>query len=266
MATGIKEKYGTLGKFKKALVENPADTLITFMPILGGVSKATRAAGFAETANKIDKLQSVINPVNVLKQEAKLVTAPIKYSASKVTPLTEYATKLATGLEKETQQFIKKFPDEFAKAKSGEITREKLTQNVVKSIDDRIEHLSETGKGYQAIREGNNIVTVPKGTVQEVLNKYGISIEKGKIKTTAESVPLSNSDISAIESFVSQYGNESNLSGNGFLNTRKALDNMSKWEAGKTDIPTRISQDLRRTYDALGKEQIPELKALDEIY
>jgi len=34
MATGIKEKYGTLGKFKKAMVENPADTLITFMPIL----------------------------------------------------------------------------------------------------------------------------------------------------------------------------------------------------------------------------------------
>jgi len=41
---------------------------------------------------------------------------------------------------------------------------------------------------------------------------------------------------------------------------------MSKWEAGKTDIPTRISQDLRRTYDALGKEQIPELKSLDDIY
>lgn len=78
MATGIKEKYGTLGKFKKAMVENPADTLITFMPILGGVSKVAKANGFIETANKIDKLQSVINPVNVLKQEAKLATAPIK--------------------------------------------------------------------------------------------------------------------------------------------------------------------------------------------
>jgi hypothetical protein len=36
--------------------------------------------------NNINKIQQVINPVNVLKQEAKLITAPLKYTAKEVLP------------------------------------------------------------------------------------------------------------------------------------------------------------------------------------
>tara|TARA_R110000868_G_scaffold284016_2_gene544494 strand:- start:8385 stop:8603 length:219 start_codon:yes stop_codon:yes gene_type:complete len=34
----------------------------------------------------INKIQEVINPVNILKKEAQLVTAPLKYTAKEVIP------------------------------------------------------------------------------------------------------------------------------------------------------------------------------------
>lgn len=69
----LKDKYGTAGKLKKAMVENPADVLLTVMGGLGVAKNVAEANGFTQTAAKISKLQDVVNPVNVLKQEAKIV-------------------------------------------------------------------------------------------------------------------------------------------------------------------------------------------------
>jgi len=45
---------------------------------LGIVANVAKTGGFTNVANNIDKIQKVINPVNILKQEAKIVAAPIK--------------------------------------------------------------------------------------------------------------------------------------------------------------------------------------------
>ncbi len=73
--TDIKDKYGTAGKFKKAIVENPADTLLTLMGWLWVVKKAAQAKNLTNVASNIDKIQNVINPVNILKKEAEIIPA-----------------------------------------------------------------------------------------------------------------------------------------------------------------------------------------------
>jgi len=42
---------------------------------LGLVSKAAKAKGLTNVVSNIDKIQKVINPINILKQEAKIIPA-----------------------------------------------------------------------------------------------------------------------------------------------------------------------------------------------
>lgn len=69
----IKQDYGTAGKFKKAVVENPADVLLTVMGGLGVAKDVAKANNLTNAVSKIEKLEKVVNPLNVMKKEAELV-------------------------------------------------------------------------------------------------------------------------------------------------------------------------------------------------
>lgn len=73
IAWNIKENYGTAWKFKKAIVENPADTLLTLMWGLWVVKNVAKAKNLTNVVSNIEKVEQVINPVNILKKEAQLV-------------------------------------------------------------------------------------------------------------------------------------------------------------------------------------------------
>jgi len=96
--------------------------------------------------------------------------------------------------------------------------------------------------------------------------KDAATIVDRKIKIDRESVPISQADIDALERFILQYGSETSATTNSFLNTRKALDQLSDWEQGKTDVPGAIARELRRAYDEIGKKTIPGLRELDDEY
>jgi hypothetical protein len=190
----------------------------------------------------------------------------------------KFGTSQATGLSPKTITTILDNPEKFfGKDYSSDFTREALADKVKTAIDSRISDLSETGKEYQAIRKSDETVSVPMAKsgipapVQAMLDKFGITLGEDKegnpaIETTAESVPMSKSDISALQDFLDKFGDKDELSANAFLNARKALSNMSSYDAAKTDAADAMARQLRTEYDKLGKTQLTGLQALDEAY
>lgn len=183
----------------------------------------------------------------------------------------KYAAAQATGLSMKTVENIIANPTALTEAEKAGIDALHLGSRVKSAIDARINDLKSTGKAYEAIRQGKEMVQVPKEVITNVLDKYGLKLDDaGKLITSAESVPLKPGDISAIENFVKQYGQEM-LSGNAFMNARTALSQMAGFGTDKSSFSTLIAKALRKSYDTLGKDQIGKgldtgLAALDAIY
>lgn len=261
-------QQGIAGDFEgaqKTLVEHPVRTIA---PLVFAARAGAKAIGKGEAFDAgISKMASpVTKPVGAAYQAAKGAIARVGAKGAK------YAASQASGLSPKTIETITEDPEAFAKAEESGLARPALAEKVGKTLKGRLEKLSETGSEYEAIRKSGLPVTVPKGTVENVLRKYGIEMKNGEILINEETPPLSSADMSAIKDFYSQYGNKTTLSPNAFLNARKALSNMSKYDAAKTDLPKVISRDLRVAYDELGKNQItptttsPGLEELDVKY
>jgi hypothetical protein len=255
LVVGLKERYGSLENLQRTATNDPFGF---------GFDVLTLLQGGAGMAGKTSALNSRLSTT------AQLFTKPVSKTVGATSNLINKTTKFgvgqATGLNPETISNLIKEPGSFTPEALKTTTRESLGGAVKESIDARLEALKETGTGYEAIRQGPSVVQIPTGTTEGVLGKYGIKIVDGKVKTTAETVPLSTADKAALEDFISVYGNEPALSSNAFLNTRAALSELSKYDAAKTGNLNRIARDLRGIYDELGKNQIPGLKRLDEAY
>lgn len=249
----LKDRYGSLDALAKTATEDP---------FAFGTDVLTLAGGGASLLGKTALLNKGISTVG------KVATSPVVKTTEFVSPLvsktSKYLTSQATGLNPETITELIKNPQAF----KGVTSESRIqTANAVKdSLDTRLSELSGLGKEYQVLRDAPQVVTVPQGTIESVLNKYGVKIKDGQIQVNAESRPLSAVDKNAIQEFINVYGKENVLSSNGFLNTREALSKLAKYEQGKTDIATSISRDLRATYDELGKTQIKGLKEIDAQY
>lgn len=183
----------------------------------------------------------------------------------------KYAAAQASGLSMKTIENIIANPNALTEAEKAGLDALHLGSRVKNAIDNRVGDLRSTGKAYEVIRQGKEMVNVPREVITNVLDKYGIKLDDaGKIITSAESVPLKPGDIASIENFVKQYGHEI-LSGNAFMNARTALSQMADYGSDKSSFSKLISRALRKSYDTLGKEQLGKgastgLAALDAIY
>lgn len=181
IAKNLKDQYWTVGKFKKAIVENPADTLLTLMWGLGVAKNVAKAKWFIDIANKIDKVQQVVNPVNILKQEAKLVTAPLKYATKEVLPSILGKT---TGTSAETIKtaFKQGWTPEFQSALRGQITPQDILSNVQKWMqsikDNRKIAYGEDYAKLQANKTPLAINDVVENFVKSLKDEYKIWVSK----------------------------------------------------------------------------------------
>ena len=249
--SAIKNRYGSLDALQKTATEDP----FAFGADLVGLLQ-----GGATLAGKTAQVN------NILSKTGQLVTKPITKTVGGVGNMVSEATKFgvsqSTGLNKDTIAELIRNPQKF-KEINPELRTETARQ-VGDALDSRLGELSDLGSGYQGIRETMSPVSIPQGTIEGVLKKYGVELDGDrKIVTSAESRPLSATDRTALQDFIDNYGSQNEYTSNSFLNTREALSNLSKYESGKTGLPQQIARDLRSQYDKAGKEQIPGLKDLD---
>lgn len=250
----LKDRYGSLENLQKTATQDPFGFGADVLSVLEG------GAGLL---GKTEQLNTALS------KTAGVVTKPISATAGKIGDVTSATTKFgvsqATGLNPETITELIKNPQKF-KEINPELRAQTATQ-VANSLDERLSELSDMGKGYEQIRQAQSPVNIPEGTISKVLNKYGVKLDENRqIVTSPESRPLSVADRSALQDFINNYGIEGQTTSNPFLNVREALSNLSKYEQGKTSLPTQIARDLRSEYDAVGKAQIPGLKELDTAY
>lgn len=255
LAQFFKDRYGSLENLQRTATNDPFGF---GTDVLGVISAGAGALGKTEQLSKgISTFgQTAIKPIEtafgVIKKGVKGTT--------------KYGVSQATGLTTETIANIIDNPKAFSASEIKSATRQNLGGVVKESIDNRLDDLSDLGKGYESIKLQPGKVTIPSGTVESVLNKYGIKVVDGKIKTTAEAKPFTSADKVALEDFINVYGNEESLSNNAFLNTRSALSQMSKFDTAKTGNLTPIARELRNVYDDFGKAQIKGLRELDATY
>lgn len=250
----LKDRYGSLENLQKTATQDPFGFGADVLSVLEG------GAGLV---GKTEQLNTAIS------KTAGAVTKPISATASKIGDITSGTAKFgvsqATGLNPETITELIKNPQKF-KEINPEL-RIQTANQVAGALDERLSELSDMGKGYEQIRQAQSPVNIPQGTISKVLNKYGVKLDENRqIVTSPESRPLSVADRSALQDFINNYGIEGQTTSNPFLNVREALSNLSKYEQGKTSLPTQIARDLRSEYDAVGKAQIPGLKELDTAY
>lgn len=241
---------------QKVLAEDPVGQIA---PLLLGAKAIAEKAGAGAQFNQ------------VMETIAKPVIAPAKsigsVAAKTISGSSKFVISQATGLNPQTISTTLKNPQELGNAIKQGINREVIAGQVKRAIESRLKDLSETGKGYEAMRQSGTMVKVPSDLISQTLKKFGLSLDKnGNIKSTIESRPISNADKIALEGFVKTFGNKKNLSTNAFFNAREALTNLSKFEQGKTQIPQLIAKELRKAYDNAGKSQIKGLGTLDKIY
>lgn len=247
-----------------------------------GDDLATAAKTGLESAAAGGVTGGVISGVPAAARTAKNVT----------NSLAKFGTSQITGLSPETIKTLIHNPQGVDAAVQEGISRNSLGSKVETALNQRLDELSHTGKEYNQIRNGPDSVEIPQGTVEAVLQKHGLQMEldqksqqnavesltgqnrfgqdvnnrpKIAIRTTANSVPMKPGDIAALESWINQYGGESTLTGNGFLNARKGLSQLAEFgqDPSKSDISNVIAKDLRHLYDTVGKKQIPGLAELD---
>lgn len=266
--TYVNERYGTsfgdkkfsfddmLNKLQKTATEDPFGFGTDIVGLLtGGATLAGKGAAMTK----------------VLSKGAQVATKPVSKVVNTVKKgvgdTAGFTTSQVTGLNKDTIAQIIENPQAFGKNRDIAGSRARIASGVKNALDDRLEELSELGKGYESVRTAQGAVDIPEDLVTTVLNKYGVKLDdKGQIVTSSESRPLSSADRGALQDFISGYGKETTLSNNAFLNVREALSNLSKYEQGKTSLPQQIARDLRAQYDAIGKEKIKGLKELDTEY
>lgn len=178
----------------------------------------------------------------------------------------KFGTSQATGFAPETIEQVVAKPGAFSRTAIREADRGEFAKDISKTISQERAAVSQQGKLYEPLRSAQGTVSVPKNTVVDTLAKYGLKVDgKGKIITSAESRPMSKTDIKQIEDFIKQYGSDK-LSNNAYFNAKQRLSQLSKYEQGRADTARSLARDLRGAYEQIGDKQIAGLQELDATY
>lgn len=264
-------RFGGMDKIKQTIVNDPVGFATDFATalegggaVVSGAGKVSKINALTKTGNVITKVGETVNPI---RQALPLASKVVSGTGNLIKKTTGFATAQATGLNPETISQIIKTPGAFSAEEAAKLDRGTLANQVKTAIDTRLADLSETGALYQTIRESGAVTSIPQGTLQSVLSKYGLKLDDaGKIIRDRASVPMKAGDVSALQDFLDIYGKEGDLNANEFLNTRKAAGAIADFDATKSDIANKIGEDLYGTLNDVARKKIDGLEALDAQY
>ena len=252
--------------FPVGRVANVLKPIVRAKPLATGLSLGTAGYGIESGYNLQQGTPSPLTPgLGTAIPAAIPFVAPIFRTGSNVVRGV-YAK--ASGLSPETIQKVLSNPKEFAAAKESGLDRLSLGSLIENRFAGLSKEISETGQAYDLIRKSPNVVKFSESPVPKVLAKFNIGLEDGKLALSKESPALTGGDVSALERFIGQFGYETELSGNAFLNARRGLDDLANFQRdpSKSSWSSDISKALRAEYDTAGKAQMKVLKETDEAY
>jgi len=179
--------------------------------------------------------------------------------------IAQTGASLFTGMEKGTVEQILKNPDRFSKEAIESVDRESVFNQVRSALDKRLNDLSDTGEGYQAIRESKQTVNIPENFIDDSLKGLGFKIEEGKIIPSTKSATRKKADINALQSFYNNWSGSKTISPDEFLNMRSDLADLANYGAitGKTKASENIAKKLRAKLNEVSRKDLVGLDELD---
>lgn len=202
--------------------------------------------------------------------------------------LVRYGVKGLTGLDASTIRQIIANPDQFTPEEIANTTRVSVAQLVKEALDDRDEALSESGKGYQPIRQSQTPIQVKPTDLTDLIQQTtGLkpvmaepeadaeptiqlepkeAVPTGFVRSTEGSV-LTPGDVSKVNAFYKLWQPKFQAGGmlpQEFLNMRQELADLSKYEGiGKSSTLENATSRMRGSVNTKYRSQIPGLEELD---
>lgn len=161
-------------------------------------------------------------------------------------------------------------PEAFSKVAQDSLSRGGLAGELNSSINQRLNDLSSTGKGYEPIRADTTTqINTPENFIPQVLQKYGLSLDgEGKVIADTNSITRNPSDLNAIQNFVNNWKDKATMTPNEFLNMRSDIGGIAKFgkDIGSNMDAAKVAKDLYATANDTMRPQVPNLKELDSVY
>lgn len=261
--THIKETYWTAWKFKKAIVENPADTLLTLMWWLWVVSKVAEANNMTNVVNNINKIQEVINPINILKNEAKIVASPV----TKFIPSILWKTT-GTSAETITTAFKQWGTPEFQSALRWQTTPQNILSNAQEWMqaikNDRATAYWADYAKLQANKTPIIIDDVVKNFTKSLIDEYKIRVSKNWLDFSQSKITGGTSQ-SQIESMYKDLINWKDKTPEGLDILKQRLQDYYRWtpDSSKWD---RLSTIASNAVKSKISENVPEYANMTATY
>jgi len=228
---------------------------------------AWEVADVAGTVLPVEKLAAPL--VKGANKTLKFAGKPLKKMFDVGGNLTKQALAKQSGLKIETIENLIKNPEAITNAEKMAIDKLSLVNKVDEGLGIRLKELGEEGSKYSDIRKSNQKIKNPIDKLKEELkSKYKFDIVDGKIAATTESATRSPSDIRNLQRFIDDWGAKKEITPSEFLNMRKDLTKMSKFDmaSGKTSDVMGIGRDLRSLLNKTSRKGIKGLSKLDEAF
>lgn len=222
-----------------------------------GVAGATDSV--AQTLDKVSRLSNPLAPV--ISGAGALL--------SKGAPLARELGAQVLGLSGSDIENIMEHPESFTPEQIGTVSRVGLAQEVEGAFDQRINALSETGTGYNAIKEDTAPISVaPTFLDDQMRENAGVNVKDGQISATPDSEVRDPKDIRALQNvynFWKPTFQNGEMTPQQLLHFREDVNtNMAKFERETTASPA-LKAVGKKLYAAVNKEYRPQVKSLEEL-
>lgn len=276
--TGVRDLVsGDTQGAAKAFTEDPfGQAAPVVLGAVGGIKGIDKAAG-TNLSGAVDASISGVGGA-VADAGGKVLSTtigkPVKAAVGLGGSLTRSLASHLTSLNPETISQVLADPESFSKIAQDQINRGNIFEAVKSGLAELKDAYSENGKLYEVIKQGEKTVAIPENFLEKTLTseKYGFKLEADpaspagvRVVADTKSATRDAADINAIQHFIDNWGNKTEITPKEFLNMRTDLAKMGKYgkEIGRNDVAERVGRDLREDANVAMRPQIKDLRELD---
>lgn len=313
------QRYNSPQALLHSLYSDPIGVAADASAVLGGVGLVAGATGkIAEASTVADAARAAelagstgirtmagdVASGNALTRGANTVSDTAGTVSNAVNPLTpviggiskviggsglissELGSQL-TGLEPQTIDAIIRNPSAFTTEQIANSSRVSVAQQVEDALNVRMEQLSETGSGYNAIRQSGtvpegyqniknvppaNAIPVEQGFIENQLRTIAkVDVHDGKIIPKGSSVIRASKDVRALQNLLDTWKPEFQkgyLTPEEFLNFRQDLAAAAKYDREfSTSKPVEgVAAGIRDAFNTSYRSSVPGLESIDTQY
>lgn len=213
---------------------------------------------------------------------AKPIIAPIQAAGRLAGRIGGSLLSHITGLGPDDIKTIFNNPEDFSRLQREASSRASLSEEFGDDLDKVFQAKSDTGAAYDTFRASKVPIQVPPDMIANALKKYGFDLDgENNVVATADSITRTPADINAIQNFVDNWGDKTELTPNQFLNMRSDIGKIAGFGEGKSSGATifakgydgqgglyaDINDQLRPEITGLAEkdaEMAPQIKMIDQ--